>query len=161
MEQTNYNRRHKIIINSLQTREISLLLSFVWTESLENEEWKEISGLDSKYFISSEGRVLSLCLDGYKLLRPFICGDGYYYVDLRKNGKDHKSLVHRLVAEAFIDNPKSKPIVHHKDTNRKNNKVSNLQWVTDTEHTAIHLEINQERKKQKEQTENENILSEL
>ena len=90
IEHYNYNRRHDIVINSLQTRELSLLLSFVWIESIDNEVWKEIEGLDSRYFISTEGRVLSLCMDGYKLMHPFICGDGYYYVDLRKDGKDRK-----------------------------------------------------------------------
>ena len=162
MEQMNYKRRHDIIINSLQTREISLLLSFVWIESLDNEVWKEVIGLDSRYFVSSEGRVLSLCMDGYKLMQPFICGDGYCYLDLRKDGQDIKSRVHRLVAEAFIDNPEDKPIVHHKDTNRRNNKVSNLQWMTEAEHAAAHLKINQERKKLREQTSgNEDILSKL
>ena len=152
IEHYNYTRRHDIVINSLQTRELSLLLSFVWIESIDNEVWKEIEGLDSRYFISTEGRVLSLCMDGYKLMHPFICGDGYYYVDLRKDGKDLKSSVHRLVAEAFIDNPEDKPIVHHRDTNRRNNKASNLQWMTEAEHAAAHLKINQERKKQREQT---------
>ncbi|MEF2837606.1 MAG: NUMOD4 motif-containing HNH endonuclease [Oscillospiraceae bacterium] len=162
IEHYNYTRRHDIVINSLQTRELSLLLSFVWIESIDNEVWKEIEGLDSRYFISTEGRVLSLCMDGYKLMHPFICGDGYYYVDLRKDGKDLKSCVHRLVAEAFIDNPEDKPIVHHRDTNRRNNKASNLQWMTEAEHAAAHLKLNQERKKQMELTAgNENLLSTL
>lgn len=160
MEQINYKRNHDIKIDSLQTRELSLLLSFIWKESLENEEWYEIAGLDSKYYISSQGRVLSLCLDGYKLLKPFICGDGYYYVDLRKNGKDQKYRVHRLVAEAFIDNPKDKAIVHHKDTNRQNNNISNLEWMTAEEHAIIHSKINQAKKKQRTQdSNNENLLS--
>ena len=153
MEQINYSRRHTIKINSLQSRELSLLLSFVWNESLEKEVWKEIKDLDSRYFISTEGRVLSLCLDGYKLMQPFVCGDGYYYVDLRKNGKDIKCRIHRLVADAFLDNPEDKPVVHHKDTNRKNNKVSNLEWLTDEEHAEVHRKINQERKKQSADTQ--------
>lgn len=153
MEQINYSRRHNIKINSLQSRELSLLLSFVWNESLEKEVWKEIKDLDSRYFISTEGRVLSLCLDGYKLMQPFVCGDGYYYVDLRKNGKDIKCRIHRLVADAFIDNPEDKPVVHHKDTNRKNNKVSNLEWLTDEEHAEVDRQINLWRKKQRADTQ--------
>lgn len=146
MEQINYERRHTIKINSLQTKELSLLLSFIWEESIENEEWYEIKDLDSRYFISSEGRVLSLCLDGYKLLRPFVCGDGYYYVDLRKDGKDKKCRINRLVAEAFLDNPDNKPIVHHIDMNRKNNSCNNLQWMTNAEHIATHKKLNREKK---------------
>ena len=159
MEQINYNRRHSIKINTLQTRELSLLLSFVWEESLDNEKWKEIKDLDGRYFISTEGRVLSLCLDGYKLLQPFVCGDGYYYVDLRKDGIDLKSRVHRLVAEAFIENPENKPIVHHRDLNRRNNNVSNLLWMTSSEHIAEHQRLNQEKKLRGQETNYENILS--
>jgi hypothetical protein len=51
-------------------------------------------------------------------MKPFVCGDGYLYLDLRKDNKDIKSRVHRLVAKAFIDNPDNKPIVHHKDRDR-------------------------------------------
>lgn len=115
--------------------------------------------MGGRYFISSFGRVLSLCFDGYKLLRPFVCGDGYYYVDLRKDGKDYKCRINRLVAEAFIENPNGKPIVHHKDLDRKNNSASNLQWVTEAEHTAIHNKIRAEKKKEKLFTANENLLS--
>jgi hypothetical protein len=53
MEQINYKRRHDIKINSMQTRELDLLLSFVWEESLDNEGWYEIKGMDGRYFISS------------------------------------------------------------------------------------------------------------
>lgn len=92
-----------------------MLLSFIWNNSLDGEIWKEIKGLDARYYISNYGRVLSLCCDGYKLLKPFLCGSGYYYVDLRKDNKDIKLRVNRLVADAFIDNPDNKTIVHHKD----------------------------------------------
>lgn len=104
-----YTRDHKIKINANQeNRTLDLLLSFVWNNSLEGEVWKEIYGLDGRYYISNYGRVLSLCCNGYKLLKPFPCGSGYYCVDLRKDNKDVKSRVNRLVAEAFIDNPEHK-----------------------------------------------------
>jgi hypothetical protein len=75
---------------------------------------------------------------------------------LRKDGEDHKCRIHRLVAEAFIKNPNGKPIVHHRDLNRKNNRVSNLQWVTEAEHTALHNKIRAERYLR---SANENLLS--
>lgn len=141
------SRQHIIKIHSLQNNhQLDLLLSFVWNYSLEGEHWKEIKGFDYRYYCSNKGRILSLCLDGYKLLKPFLCGDGYYYVDLRKDNRDYKSRVHRLVADAFLPNPENKPIVHHIDTNRKNNNVENLMFVTNDEHWNIHKQINRTKK---------------
>ena len=139
IDNTFYSRKYdtKIITNQ-NNRQLDLLLSFVWNESLSGEIWKEIEGLDSRYFISNYGRVLSLCCNGYKLLKPFICSDGYLYVDLRHNNEDIKSRVHRLVAEAFIPNIENKPIVHHIDCNKLNNKATNLLFLTYEEHNKIH-----------------------
>lgn len=98
------------------------------------EEWKDIRGFPD-YQISSFGRVKSLRRD-YKYGRH---GDiilsqndrkGYKGVTLFKNGKRHYKAVHRLVAEAFIDNPNNFPVVNHKDENRTNNKADNLEWCT-------------------------------
>ena len=134
MEQINYNRRHTIKVNSLQTREISLLLSFVWYESINGEVWKEIEGLDSRYFISTEGRVLSLCRTKAKVLKPYLRGGkagsiGYQTVYIC--GKNKR--VHRLVAIAFIGNPPDGCIVHHKDGNKLNNALENLAFLTFSE----------------------------
>lgn len=57
---------------------------------------------------------------------------GYYSVDLMKNGKRYKFRVHRLVAEAFINNPDNLPQVNHKDEDRLNNIASNLEWCDNT-----------------------------
>lgn len=54
----------------------------------------------------------------------------YYYVALSLNGKHYNRLIHRLVAETFLDNPEQKPMVCHKDGNPENNKVENLYWGT-------------------------------
>ena len=144
-----FSRKHTIKIYAKQNNKLlDLLLSFIWNYSLDNEEWREIKGLEGRYYISNYGRVLSLCCDGYKLLRPFTCGDGYDYVDLRVNNKDVKSRVHRLVANAFVPNPDDKPIVHHKDCDRKNNKADNLVFLTNEEHGKEHKEINQQKKDQ-------------
>ena len=135
--------RHDIKIYSNQNnRLLDLLLSFVWYNSLDGEEWKEIEGFNGLYFVSNYGRVLSLKNDGYKLMKPFVCGDGYLYLDLRKDNKDITSRVHRLVAKAFIDNPDNKPIVHHKDRNRQNNVADNLVFVNSEEHRIEHKELN-------------------
>ena len=139
--------RHDIKIYSNQNnRLLDLLLSFVWYNSLDGEEWKEIEGFNGLYFVSNYGRVLSLKNDGYKLMKPFVCGDGYLYLDLRKDNKDIKSRVHRLVAKAFIDNPDNKPIVHHKDRDRQNNVADNLAFVNSEEHRIEHKELNKANK---------------
>lgn len=51
--------------------------------TLPNEEWKEIEGTEQSYFVSSLGRVLSLRGKEPRILKPFVCGNGYYYVSLR------------------------------------------------------------------------------
>ena len=55
---------------------------------------------------------------------------GYFLVDLYKNNKRHQRLVHRLVSEAFIKNPDNLPCVNHKDENKANNRLDNLEWCT-------------------------------
>ena len=95
---------------------------------------KDIVGYEGLYQITSDGKVQSL--KNCKFLKPLLSGPKgkeYYYVCLSKNGvkKNHK--IHRLVAEAFIPNPNNLPIVNHKDENKENNCVNNLEWVTQGE----------------------------
>lgn len=66
---------------------------------------------------------------------------GYLRVYLSKNGKRKHHKVHRLVAQAFIPNPDNKPQVNHIDGNKKNNSITNLEWVTDTENKERRKEI--------------------
>ena len=91
-----------------------------------NEEWKVIEGYDFAYRVSSFGRV-----EGTNgLMKPYDNGYGYLIVELRKQGKKKHKRVHRLVAEAFIENPTLLPEVNHKDENKHNNAVTNLEWCT-------------------------------
>lgn len=87
------------------------------------------------YAITEDGTVLSF--KGLKLraLKP-ATNKGYLLACLSLDGKPHGKLVHRLVAQAFIPNPEGKPQVNHKDSNRKNNHVANLEWVTPKENMA-------------------------
>ena len=89
-----------------------------------NEIWKEIKDYVGLYWISDLGNVKNR---HGRILKPEI-RSGYYSVDLCKNGIRKKYRIHRLVAEAFIENPDNLPIINHKDENRLNNKANNLEW---------------------------------
>lgn len=90
------------------------------------ENWKVIKGYED-YLISDKGNVKSLITN--KILKPALCGSGYPKVMLRIEPKVYKSeMIHRLVAENFINNPLNKKTVNHKDGNKTNNTVENLEW---------------------------------
>lgn len=98
------------------------------------EVWKDIKDYEGLYQISNLGRVKSLKYRKSNKERILILNGaakhGYYMVGLCKNHKRKYVTVHRLVAEAFIPNPDNKPQINHKDENRRNNCVDNLEWVT-------------------------------
>lgn len=64
------------------------------------------------------------------LLKPIVITNGYLQVYLYKDGKRKFCKIHRLVASAFLDNPDNLPQVNHKDENKTNNNVENLEWCT-------------------------------
>ena len=105
------------------------------------EIWKDVKGYEGYYLVSNLGNVksvdryvkhdeenVSLKRGAYKKAQLFECG--YMYINLSKNGKSNYFRVHRLVAEAFIPNPDNLPEVNHKDENKLNNCVDNLEWCT-------------------------------
>ena len=68
-----------------------------------------------------------------KIIKGEICKNGYKRIHVSNNGVQYKFLVHRLVAETFIPNPNNLPCVNHKDGNKLNNSVENLEWVSYSE----------------------------
>jgi len=96
------------------------------------DEFKDIEGFEGKYQISNNGKVRN---NRGHILMPYKTKKGYQKVDLWKNHKKKVCYIHRLVAEAFIPNPKSLPQVNHMDGNKKNNTVENLEWCTAKENT--------------------------
>ena len=111
-----------------------------------NEIWKDIKGFEGRYQVSNIGRVRSLdmtwltynwkceglveCKRKGKILKPKMKQNGYYSVCLRCNNQKYHYLLHRIVAEAFIPNPENLPCINHKDEDKLNNKVGNLEWCT-------------------------------
>lgn len=96
-----------------------------------NEIWKDIDGYEGLYEVSNLGKVKSLGNEfsrKEKILKQGKKKNGYLYVILWKEGKYKTCLVHRLVAQAFLENPNNYSCVNHKDENKENNCVENLEW---------------------------------
>lgn len=111
-------------------------------ESLPNEEWRDVIGYEGLYKVSNLGRVKSLprlhkyvhgeYLSKEKILSPRNVGKDREYtaIVLYNNGNKKQCRIHRLVAEAFIPNPKGYKEVNHIDENKRNNTASNLEWCS-------------------------------
>lgn len=97
-----------------------------------NTNWMPIKGYESLYEVSDRGEVRSLCgrYGKNKILKQSVGSKGYLLVTLCDRGKQKTVNVHRLVATAFIPNPNSFPCVNHKDEDKTNNSVSNLEWCS-------------------------------
>ena len=119
-----------------------MLKSFGQKENKKKEEWRDIKGYEGLYQVSNMGRVKSLERTVIRkngseqhrkerILKPRKDGHGYLRVNL-SNGRGNKkdSKIHRLVCEAFHENPENKPCVNHIDENKTNNTASNLEWCT-------------------------------
>ena len=101
----------------------------------ESEIWKDVVGYEGFYKVSNKGNIHSVERrdnmgrnHGGRTLRPTTTKKGYLRVELHKNGVMKRKLIHRLVAEAFIPNPKSFLEVNHKNEVKTNNELSNLEW---------------------------------
>ena len=124
------------------------------------EIWKPIKGFEDSYMISNKGRVKSLDRIGYqknrygglskyqykgKIIRLNQRPNGYIIVDLHLNGNVKRCLVHRLVTEAFIENPEHKNYINHKDCILHHNNVENLEWCTQSENIKYAYDIGRKK----------------
>jgi uncharacterized membrane protein len=109
------------------------------------EIWKDIKEFEGYYQVSNLARIKSIQrlksngngmqLQPEKIKNIQIQKNGYQYVNLYKDNKNHTRRLHRLVAEAFIPNRENKPDVNHIDANKTNNLPNNLEWATKKENT--------------------------
>lgn len=108
---------------------------------IQDERWMPIKGYESLYEISDYGRIKShnTRTGITEILTPTDNGNGYLIIGLHVGNKKKNHYIHRLVAEAFCENKDNKPLVHHKDENKKNNHYSNLAWVTKRENALFSI----------------------
>lgn len=100
---------------------------------MEIEVFRDIEGYEGLYQVSNLGNVKSLNYGrtGEEcILKPANDGKGYLFVNLCKNGKPKKYYVHRLVALAFLLNPDNLKEINHKNEDKKDNCINNLEWCT-------------------------------
>lgn len=109
-------------------------------EKYENEIWKPIEGFNELYKISNKGNFYSsprnTTKGGYNIWS--VTKQGYLEVSMCKNGKIFKKTIHRLVYETFVGPISEGYVVHHKNHNKLDNRVENLELLTREEHNIIH-----------------------
>ena len=121
------------------------------------EEWRDVVGYDDMYKgmyqVSNLGRIRSLdriTVRGWhqngRIMKTNLNSAGYMVIRLTKDGKGNTRTVHRLVALAFIDNTENKEFINHKDEDKTNNHVDNLEWVTARENNMYGTSIERQIK---------------
>ena len=126
------------------------------------EIWKDVVGYEGLYQVSNLGRVKSVAYMRKLGNHSYWCSEkilsltngkgGYLRIKFTKNGLNFFAQVHRLVAEAFIPNPNNYPQINHKDENKQNNVVSNLEWCTAKYNNNYGTKIQRARVKQRGRT---------
>lgn len=114
-----------------KTFQLDALLLSIFPEKYDTDhaqEWRRIvfGGELTDYEVSESGVVRRI--NNHHIIKPAVHKDGYHVIRIRHCGKTITEYAHRLVATAFIPNPNEYEIVNHKDENRQNNSVSNLEW---------------------------------
>ena len=129
------------------------------------EIWKDIKGFENRYQASNLGRIKTLIFKNNKyeikrekILKQYLGNNGYLRIGLtNNNGKRNTYYVHRLIAETFLEKNENQLVVNHKDEDKTNNNVENLEWITKKDNILYSFNLHKERIKAmqtKEATEN-------
>ena len=120
---------------------------------------KEITNYEN-YLIYDDGNVFNTNTN--KMLSGSIGENGYKYYRLSKNNVKKMFYAHRLVAEAFLENPNNLPVVNHKDGNKLNNNLNNLEWVSYSDNIKhFHKEIKKSKQNIKQEKYKNDLLNEI
>lgn len=113
---------------------------------MSNETWKDIEGYEGIYQVSDMGRIKSMAREkrnkwgtfmvGEMIMKPIIDRNGYRTIRLAKEGKQKAAFIHRLVLSAFVRSPGVGDDCNHKDGDKGNNSLSNLEWVSRSQNVA-------------------------
>lgn len=128
------------------------------------EIWKPIEGYEGKYMVSNTGKVKSL---NYRrtgkegILKGRINDKGYLRVELCKDGRKKWYMIHRLVAHAFLENSQNLPVVNHKDENKQNNCVQNLEWCSVSYNNTYGVRIGKVTEKLRGRKQSEECIKKL
>lgn len=133
------------------------------------EIWKDIKDYEGLYQVSNLGNVKSLKKQiirnnkykqtfQEKILKPGLSKNGYLTVSLCKKGKQKTFTIHRLVAEIFIENKNNYKCINHKDENKLNNKVNNLEWCTYEYNNQYNDKMKHRRKEVFQYDKNNNFI---
>ena len=110
----------------------------------ENVKWKPVYIAPENFLISNDGRLYNIKTK--RLLKPRLNKTGYLKYHLSVNGKRYNISAHRLVAIAFIPNPENKATVNHKNEDKTDNRVENLEWMTNAEQNVYGTRLERARK---------------
>lgn len=96
------------------------------------EIWKDLTEFEGLYQVSNTGFIKSMPRQGSRggIMKGYIDKKGYIVITLRKDGHQWSKKLHRLIAQEFLPNPKNLSEINHKDENKLNNHIDNLEWCT-------------------------------